>query len=345
MQSHSEESWSSVMANEIPRLEVITAIEDRDLEDYVAQLLFSQGWSIIYRALDATSLREILASRGGARTIVIYTSNMSGLSSDLLLFQEELNFTAISLDAIPLGERNPHNIMTIIRGYVRAPMIQQVKPMRPEAPAMKQRRVITVTGTTGAPGRTLLSIALAEEYSLTHTLSLVDADMRSRTLTRTLRGKSTPYEIASLDPSVRPSSLPEVGNRDISLVDLGTLPPLGDLVNDRRWQAVLTHNILQATSHLLFVCKPTVASMEEVREFVHEFPLLLQTTPITFICVTQSLQRSTREALSTFDSILAASRRAVIQHRLLVDSGLNIPLLSTPTRSKKEIAKIALSLI
>ncbi len=333
------------MANEIPRLEVITAIEDRDLEDYVAQLLFSQGWSIIYRTLDASSLREAIASRNGDRTILIYTSAMRGFSSDLLLLQEQLNFTAISLDSIPRGERNSHNIMSIIRGYVRAPLVQQERSEHSPRKAPQRQSVITITGTTGAPGRTLLSIALAEEFSLTRTLSLIDADMRSRTLTRTLRGVTTPYEIASLDPAKRPATLPEVGRQDLSLVDLGTLPPLADLVNDRRWQAVLTHGILQSTSHLVFVCKPTLASLEEVREFVHDFPLLLQSIPITFICITHNSQRGTREVLDKFDALLRSNRRAVLHHRLLVDSGLAIPLLSTPTRSKKEIAKIALSLI
>ena len=189
------------MVNEIPRLEVITAIEDRDLEDYVAQLLFTQGWSIIYRALDASSLREVLAARNGARTILIYTSATKGFSSDLLLLQGQLNFTAISLDAIPRGERNSHNIMSIIRGYVRAPLLQQVPSEKNYQKSPARQSVITVTGTTGAPGRTLLSMALAEEFSLTRTLSLIDADMRSRTLTRTLRGTTTPYEIASLDPA------------------------------------------------------------------------------------------------------------------------------------------------
>ena len=41
------------MRSEIPQIEVITAIADADFEDFVAQLLFSQGWSIIHRAFDA----------------------------------------------------------------------------------------------------------------------------------------------------------------------------------------------------------------------------------------------------------------------------------------------------
>ena len=39
------------MRSEIPQLEVITAIADAETEDFVSQLLYSQGWSIIYRAI------------------------------------------------------------------------------------------------------------------------------------------------------------------------------------------------------------------------------------------------------------------------------------------------------
>ena len=51
------------MRSEIPQIEVVTAISEADTEDYVAQLLFSQGWSIIYRAFDAQMLETFLDER------------------------------------------------------------------------------------------------------------------------------------------------------------------------------------------------------------------------------------------------------------------------------------------
>jgi len=65
------------MRSEIPQLEVITAIHDSESEDFVSQLLFSQGWNIIYRAFDAASLTRFMHSRGSElRTVIIYMTDL-----------------------------------------------------------------------------------------------------------------------------------------------------------------------------------------------------------------------------------------------------------------------------
>lgn len=69
------------MRSEIPQLEVITAIGDAELEDYVAQLLFTQGWSIIYRAFDQDALNQYLNSRSSElRTVIVYTGDLRDLA-------------------------------------------------------------------------------------------------------------------------------------------------------------------------------------------------------------------------------------------------------------------------
>ena len=335
------------MDSEIPALEVITAIEEPELENYVAELLFSQGWTIIYRALDGYELENLLHSRAGMRTVLLYTSGLPGFASDLLVQQESLGFMAISLDACE-GKLNPHLIMSAIRSKIRHPHFSPTTPQK-IAPllhkAVERKRVIAVTGSSGSPGRTLFSMALAEELAQSWPITVVDGDFRNRTLTRNSRnGGDESFEVAALDPSERPTQLPEVGERDLTIVDVGLLPPLHDLINDRRWQAGLINDILEKTTHLLYICKSTRGSIDEVHEFIREFPALLKSTPITFICIAQGSSRSDREALSRFDALLAGGRKAIIQQRLLVDT-FSIPLLTTPTRSKKEIARIALSLV
>ena len=41
---------------------IITAIANSELEGFVAGTLYSQGWSVIYRALDTSSLELFLES-------------------------------------------------------------------------------------------------------------------------------------------------------------------------------------------------------------------------------------------------------------------------------------------
>ena len=335
------------MLDEIPTLEVITAIENPDFEDYVAELLYSQGWSIVHRALDGYSLPEILSERQGLRTLLVYTSGIPGFTSEILLHQESLGFIAISLDAAD-GRLNPHLIMSAIRSRVQSPQkLAQSRPTltRTLEQAVQKRRVITLTGTSGSPGRSIMAKAIAEELALSLPTMLVDADFRNRSLTRSFHRDDRPsFEFASLDPALRPMNLPEVGEREISIIDLGTVPPLNDLMNDRRWQAAFLTSALEQSSHLLYICKSTAASIAELQEFISAPPAVLRTVPITFLCISQSGTRSDRQEVARFDSLLSGSRKAVIQQRMLFNTS-TIPLLTTPTRSKKEIARIALSLI
>ena len=109
------------MRSEIPRLEVVTAIADADFEDFVAQLLFSQGWSIIYRAFDAKALEEFLTNRNSLRTVIVYQCDLPGFTSETLMRHEDQPYTFISLDG---SEPAAHAIMQKIRTQLRLPLVQ-----------------------------------------------------------------------------------------------------------------------------------------------------------------------------------------------------------------------------
>ena len=98
------------MRSEIPQLEVITAIADADFEDFVAQLLFSQGWSIIYRAFDAMAMQDFLQSRTSLRTVIIYKADLPGMSSQILMEYPDEPFTmALSRQLMRLCRRSGRN--------------------------------------------------------------------------------------------------------------------------------------------------------------------------------------------------------------------------------------------
>ena len=89
------------MKSEIPQLQVVTAISDSDCEDFVSQLLFSQGWSIIFRAIDMAGLMEFLEARNGdLRTVVIYKSDLPNFSANLLESTSNSKVKNICIDEI-----------------------------------------------------------------------------------------------------------------------------------------------------------------------------------------------------------------------------------------------------
>ena len=109
------------MKSEIPQLQVVTAISDSDCEDFVSQLLFSQGWSIIYRAIDMAGLMDFLSVRNGElRTVVIFKSDLPNFDEALLESASNSKVKNICIDEI---ETNSHKLMTFIRSQLRLPLI------------------------------------------------------------------------------------------------------------------------------------------------------------------------------------------------------------------------------
>lgn len=341
------------MRSEIPQIEVITAIADADFEDFVAQLLFSQGWSIIHRAFDAESMIDFLKSRSGLRTVIVFKADLAGMSSQLLMDYPDEPFTFISLDG---SEPAAHAIMQKIRSQLRLPLVQSpqtvVAQSREPLKQVAQAKVFTVTGSAGAPGRTTLVVALAHamQDSGAGRTVLVDADFRSMALTRRVSNsrvdkKGSPtLSLIPLDPALKPTALPDLSPDQRVIIDLGLLPSLGEAVHDRRWQGSLISSILEATTHLLYVVRSTQESLDELAHFLKEFPLLLRNIPITYICILVGTSRELRESEARFLTLTTAENRFLFRESSLRGGPGLLGGLGSPKPGKGEIGKIVQSL-
>ena len=352
------------MRSEIPQLEVITAIQDSESEDFVSQLLFSQGWNIIYRAFDADSLTRFMHSRGSElRTVVIYMTDLPHFDSSIFSQFASNTITFISLDGIELSS---HIIMSQIRGQLRLPMVQnrgniphlsadefqtpvfQDRAQRGSSQkiTIRTRQVIAVTGSCGAPGRTRFAILLAEELSIKNKIMLIDADMRSQGLSRQRDLIRTPeIETVPLSPADRPRTLPM--STDMTVVDLGTLPAISEAVSDRRWHGSLINNVLDSSTHLVYLVKSTPSNIDELGMFLREFPLLAKKLPVTYVCVLAGHSRELREWEGKFLTLTTGESRHILRESQLerdID-GSGLPFMKAGNSKRKEIAKIALSLI
>ena len=353
--------------SEIPQLEVVTAIPDAESEDFLAQLLYSQGWSIIHRALDANSIYDFMNNRGlELRTVVIYQSSFPGFTEEILEKFAAPTITFISLDSI---EFTSHEIMVTIRGRLRSPMLHLanssvlpeelashevfVQPTtssikrvnRPSNTRSRDRNVIAITGSTGAPGRTRFATVLAEELSRDAAVILIDADIRSHGISnQSANALKSQVEVIPLDRENRPIQIPD--GQETAVVDLGTLPGLAEAVNDRRWHGSFINNVLDRASHLVYLTKSTSGSMAELSAFLREYPLLLKRLPVTYICVLAGHSRDLREWESKFLSLTAGESRHILRENQLVSLNRSGPLrlISSGSSKRKEIAKIANSL-
>lgn len=351
------------MRSEIPQLQVITGIADAEIEDFVAQLLYSQGWSIVHRAIDVNSLATCLTERGGVlRTVIIYRSDLPQWSEDLLPQLGSAMITFISLDGV---EINSHSIMSHIRGQLRLPMIHHseleasVAPTsRPSNVVKNQHKIVTITGTSGSPGRSYLALALADYISWQRKVQLVDADLRSPSLAY-LKGansrggnvdQASRFQLITLDSSTKPTelNLGEPSSPKVSLIDIGALGPLEEVVNDRRWQASLTHNILETSTTLIYVTRSSGLGLLRLERFIHEFPVLLRKIPIIYVLSQGGTTRQDRAIVSRFNALTHGEERCLFPfdtRPILANDNQAKPTFfdfgRTTSKAGKEIGRIA----
>jgi hypothetical protein len=351
------------MRSEIPQLEVITAIHDSESEDFVSQLLFSQGWNIIHRAFDASSLTRFMRGRGSElRTVIIYMTDLPDFDPSIFGQYATSTITFISLDGIELSS---HIIMSQIRSQLRLPMVQtrenisspileefhtpyvQERAYRGsnQKITIRSRQIIAVTGSSGAPGRTRFAILLAEELAIKNKVMLIDADMRSQGLSRQRELiRTSEIQTVPLSAADRPRTLP-VGDQT-TVVDLGTLPAISEAVSDRRWHGSLINHVLDSATHLVYLLKSTPPNIDELSMFLREFPVLAKKLPVTYICVLAGHSRELREWEGKFLTLTTGESRYILRESQLERDieGSGLPFMKSGNSKRKEIAKIALSL-
>jgi hypothetical protein len=291
------------MKSEIPQLQVVTAISDSDCEDFVSQLLFSQGWSIIYRAIDMAGLMEFMEARNGdLRTVVIYKSDLPNFSADLLESTSNSKVKNICVDEI---EINSHKLMTFIRGQLRLPLIATASQISQNLPVPVVRKpcVITITGTVGAPGRSSVALNIANYLAATSLVNLFDADTRAPALDYFIGRAGNNHENLNLVSLISQEKSIEVTigkPSSVSIVDLGPLPPLTEVVNDRRWQAGFINRTLEETTTLIYLCKSNGLSLIRLEQFMSQFPVLLRSLPIIYILNQSGSTREDRALANRF---------------------------------------------
>jgi hypothetical protein len=245
--------------------------------------------------------------------------------------------------------------MQKVRGQLRLPLVQaeaQVVGTSTVYPKIEAspRKVIVVTGTSGAPGKTLFALAAAEEISQGRKTILVDADFRSIPIENYYPAKN--FSIHRLDPEEKPSRLLEEESNVVTVVDTGVLPPLNEVVNDRRWQANLYNNAIESATHMVYVAKSTKSSLMQLDQFKRDLPILMKKIPITYVLVTNTGSKELRQIQAAFEKITSGEETLVIRESQLQNTigggkGLFDQVLSfgSKGKSQKGIGSIATSLL
>ena len=341
------------MKSEIPQLQVVTAISDSECEDFVSQLLFSQGWSIIYRAIDMAGLMEFLdARKGELRTVVIFKSDLPNFDEALIESASNSKVKNICIDEV---ETNSHKLMTHIRGQLRLPLIANAGLANSEklgalesqqVPAERKPCVITITGTVGSPGRSSVALNIANYLAANSQVNLYDADLRAPALEYLIGRAGKNNENLKLSSLISQEKLidSKIGDSSaINIVDLGSLPPLTEVVNDRRWQAGFINRTLEETTTLIYLCKSNGLSLIRLEQFMSQFPVLLRKLPIIYILNQSGSTREDRALANRFSKMCDGEISFILPMNHRINTNLAEPAKreSGFGRTISEIGRIA----
>jgi hypothetical protein len=299
-------------------------------------------------------LMEFLdARKGELRTVVIFKSDLPNFDEALLESASNSKVKNICIDEV---ETNSHKLMTYIRGQLRLPLIANTGLANTgladaglansEKLSAHKPCVITITGTVGAPGRSSVALNIANYLAANSQVNLYDADLRAPALEYFIGRAGKNNENLKLINLISQERLidSKIGDYSaINIVDLGSLPPLTEVVNDRRWQAGFINRTLEETTTLIYLCKSNGLSLIRLEQFMSQFPVLLRKLPIIYILNQSGSTREDRALANRFSKMCDGEISFILPMNHRINTNLAEPAKreSGFGRTISEIGRIA----
>lgn len=312
---------------------VVTAIANSELEGFVAGTLFSQGWNVIFRALDVASLTAFIDSdlnRSG-NVVLIFSPDLPGISPAAVSSLQEkvrqiLGFTT---DASATQEfaglfhvpNEPSELLNIVRGFVRSPLIRNSAS---STPGKRRAHVLAVGSISDSVGCTTLAINLAMELSARgHETILVDADARHPSIAPLLSLHKLDADSSSrtIAPHLSVSEftrerVPQLAqyledlfaNFDFVIIDLGSIVGVSDSLTDRRWTSSMIHWSCERADALWLVGKSDTLGLHRLEVLVGDFAQVTMRAQVSIALSMSSRGRKGRLHEDQFFAIAAPLR-------------------------------------
>lgn len=268
-------------------LHVVTAISDPDFEGFVARTLFGQGWSVLFRALDAHSLYSYLAANHDVKPTLIYTLDVAGLDSAFLAtlapyVDRAIGFQSSQEESSGAELPKPQDafeLLSIIRSPGRSPMLRRVSRSTGQ-----RAKIVTISGSKSCDGVSTLALNLSIELTiLDKKVLLIDAHHRQPALATVLGERNinqerpralSPllnlYEITKENAATIDEIVAEYSAQvDWIIFDTGTFTSLFDERFNRRWDEILANWIMLNSDHLWVLSSPAKISEFSLIRIAH----------------------------------------------------------------------------
>jgi hypothetical protein len=259
-------------------LNYVTAIVNSELEAEVAQLLFSHGNNIIFRALNLNSLSDFLAQEENEFQII----HCADFATDSAVGDLKGKFAQIKFTQIAAGF-DPAILLSNLSQSLRQPLLR------------KQQRLpnlISVLGTFGSPGISTVTNQLAARKPSSTILHATPNILRP-----VINHDCGELQIENLD-----FNMPTTGN---CFLDAGSTTGLTGSISDRRFAGQILNWALNSSTKLIYVLKPDENGIAGLSTFLNDYQNLITPPPIIYILNQQRFNAKARLINTQFLSLVS----------------------------------------
>ena len=242
-------------------ISIITYLQDAEFEDQVIEALISKGISeakLEYRAISEQNLVNYLDALAisDVRRILILDCEIETVALKKALRKHQHLVTCDFKSDIKVA-------LDEIEALVNRSVRESDSEVPPRRTLKAQQNLLVVTGTTGAPGVTTLTMNLGFEISRLKRVELVDSHPHRRDLAFLLGAKRNSEQVRLSDQLLITNQFREA-EQVIQLVDAGPIPDLAKAFSDRRESIKNYVNLLESAERIFFLMTPDNNHMFEL---------------------------------------------------------------------------------
>lgn len=357
---------------------IVTAISDSEREGFIAATLFTQGWSVIHRAVDFDSLVDFAAnySDQASSALLLYSPDLNDFNAEIfekisLGFRQFIGFATTSTqrsddDALHEIPASAAQLATFIRGYVRSPLIRKLSPL---IQSNKRARVVAISSAGSCTGTTTVAVNLAYELSLkAKKVLLIDGNLTEPNVAIFLDQRNlmdedlwrlcspnmyikelTRERISEFDSVIEKAHL----EFDFIVIDVGTVHDLSSQLSDRRADSVVITWAGDHADDLWIIARPD--RIGQMR-FKRVLAILNRTSIISGITLTLNMRANGRKGQEEEKVFLATATTYKASHLYVLPADIRNIVDSSESRAtlaevnergtlRKALAEIASEMI
>ena len=349
----------------------ITAIRDPESEGFIASTLFSQGWSINFRALDCQSLAAFLADIDSSQWVLLISTDFEGLTEEILLHLRQVTKQVILFQASTVGSdaypdaivlpATSLDLIALMRGTLRSPLIRTSV----SGETARRAKVIAVAAISGGTGCTTFAINLAAEIAHQDKKTLLlDADAYTPAISAMLgqRGLQHGGQARQISPGLWAQEFTQVDisqgieslsrhiiEFDYIIIDLGTISDFAANLSGRRWSSEALIWVSNHGDELILLSTSNHVGMERLKVLSSALAINAIKPSLSFLQVLRPLEKRANQSSEKFLKVVTPLRpRRILQipydaRSLYAAESEQLTLLESNEKSllRKAIARIA----